>query len=492
VTGPAHGSVALAPDGSFVYTPDADFFGADSFTYRASDGILESGNVATVNILVNAVDDPVEAAPYALAVNEDGFVVLPADNNGATSADDETVFVGGFTDGPQHGQIVTDFETGLVRYVPDADFNGVDSVTILLSDGLGDPASQVVTFNVAAVNDAPVFGGEVVQSFVADGIGENGASAPAPVDLGGGLWRLTPDSPDVVGAIWDEVDLAQNWTWTTEITLGTNGAAGGDGLAFVLQGQGENALAALDAADPGYHAGDAFGIGSGPGVHGLPGAFGIHIDTKLPPLPPPLQNFDFNSVSFFQNDAQGISQAPEGSSPAFTSALDGAFASPLGLVVSWNAATATLSYVLTTPGGDLAGSQAFDPGTLPSGQAYFGFTAATSSATNEQLVRVLSVASELATISLSTAEDTAVSGTVVAADIDGDTLHFLVPDAGIGAPAHGSVAIDADTGAYTYTPDQGFVGSDSFTVAVEDGNGGADAVTVNIGIEPFNTDLLLV
>ena len=129
---------------------------------------------------------------------------------------------------------------------------------------------------------------------------------------------------------------------------------------------------------------------------------------------------------------------------------------------------------------------------MPSGQTYFGFTAATSSATNEQTVRVLSVVSEPVTISLSTAEDTAVSGILAAADIDGDTLHFLVPDEGIGAPAHGSVVIDAGTGAYTYTPESGFVGSDSFTVAVEDGNGGADAITINIGIEPVNTGLLLV
>ncbi len=488
VTGPAHGSVAFDPDGSFVYTPDADFFGADSFTYRASDGILESGNAATVAILVNAVDDPFEAAPYTLAVDEDGFVALPADNNGATSADSEAVFVAGIDVGPEHGQIGTDFETGLLRYVPDADFNGVDSATVLLSDGLGDPTSQVVTFNVAPVNDAPVFGGEVLQSFVAEGIGENGAAAAAPIDLGGGLWRLTPDSPDVAGAIWDEVDLAQNWTWTTEITLGTNGAAGGDGLAFVIQSEGESALAVLDATDPGNHAGDTLGIGSGSGVHGLHGAFGILIDTKLPPLPPPLQNFDINSVSFFQNDALGISQSAEGSTPIIMLALDTAFASPLGLVISWDAATATLSY-------DFRGSvvsQAFDPGTLPSGQTYFGFTAATSSATNEQLVRVLSVVSEPVTISLSTAEDTAVSGTVAAADIDGDTLHFLVPGAGTGAPAHGFVAIDADTGAYTYTPDSGFVGSDSFTLAVEDGNGGADAITINIGIEPVNTDFLLL
>jgi len=45
------------PDGSFSYTPAANFNGADSFTYKVSDGSLES-NTATVQITVTAVNDP--------------------------------------------------------------------------------------------------------------------------------------------------------------------------------------------------------------------------------------------------------------------------------------------------------------------------------------------------------------------------------------------------------------------------------------------------
>jgi formylglycine-generating enzyme required for sulfatase activity len=36
--GPTHGELVLHPDGSFSYTPGRDFFGVDSFSYRASDG----------------------------------------------------------------------------------------------------------------------------------------------------------------------------------------------------------------------------------------------------------------------------------------------------------------------------------------------------------------------------------------------------------------------------------------------------------------------
>ena len=49
--GPANGTVTLAADGSFTYTPAANFNGTDSFTYTASDGTAVS-NVATVTITV--------------------------------------------------------------------------------------------------------------------------------------------------------------------------------------------------------------------------------------------------------------------------------------------------------------------------------------------------------------------------------------------------------------------------------------------------------
>jgi Big-like domain-containing protein len=54
---PAHGTVALNADGSFTYTPAANYYGPDAFTYQASDGTLRSGT-ATVSIAVNPVNDP--------------------------------------------------------------------------------------------------------------------------------------------------------------------------------------------------------------------------------------------------------------------------------------------------------------------------------------------------------------------------------------------------------------------------------------------------
>jgi lysophospholipase L1-like esterase len=60
--GPAHGSLSLNSNGAFVYTPAAGYFGADSFTYRARNGFLNS-NIATANLTVIEVIPP----PVAVA-----------------------------------------------------------------------------------------------------------------------------------------------------------------------------------------------------------------------------------------------------------------------------------------------------------------------------------------------------------------------------------------------------------------------------------------
>jgi hypothetical protein len=52
---PINGTVTLAGDGSFNYTPDSAFSGQDTFTYMVNDGVADS-NVATVRINVTVVN----------------------------------------------------------------------------------------------------------------------------------------------------------------------------------------------------------------------------------------------------------------------------------------------------------------------------------------------------------------------------------------------------------------------------------------------------
>jgi len=83
-TGPANGVVTLAADGSFVYTPDANFFGTDSFTYQASDGSSRSTQTTVELIVAGTPDAPVaaqiadqnaaEGAGFAFTVPADAIV----------------------------------------------------------------------------------------------------------------------------------------------------------------------------------------------------------------------------------------------------------------------------------------------------------------------------------------------------------------------------------------------------------------------------------
>src|SRR5262249_52187639 len=56
VAGPAHGSLVFNADGTFTYTPAANYNGSDSFTYTANDGTTDS-NTATVSLTVMSVND---------------------------------------------------------------------------------------------------------------------------------------------------------------------------------------------------------------------------------------------------------------------------------------------------------------------------------------------------------------------------------------------------------------------------------------------------
>ncbi len=87
VSGPSHGRIDLNADGSFTYTPEQDFFGADAFSYRASDGTSVS-NVATVSLSVSAVNDapvigslPAQSLGQNTSVSMTGLAIHDVDSS---------------------------------------------------------------------------------------------------------------------------------------------------------------------------------------------------------------------------------------------------------------------------------------------------------------------------------------------------------------------------------------------------------------------------
>ena len=146
---PANGSVTLNPDGSYTYTPDANFCGADSFTYDASDGsVADSG---TVTIAVACANDAPVAGDGSATTAEDtpysGAVVSTDVDGGAPSY--------AVVSGPAHGTLVLNGD-GTYVYSPNPNYNGPDSFTFSVSDGNGGTDTGEVSITVTPVNDAPV------------------------------------------------------------------------------------------------------------------------------------------------------------------------------------------------------------------------------------------------------------------------------------------------------------------------------------------------
>ncbi|BBO34408.1 ELWxxDGT repeat protein [Lacipirellula parvula] len=155
VSEPAHGTLTLNDDGSFTYTPDPDFFGTDTFTYKAQNGAIE-GNIATVTINVTAVSDPPVGVADSYTTNEDTPLTVPVADGvlkNDSDPDEETLTVTVDTN-PAHGTLALNPDGSFV-YTPAGNYNGTDTFTYRISDGTNTSDPITVTINVTAVNDAP-------------------------------------------------------------------------------------------------------------------------------------------------------------------------------------------------------------------------------------------------------------------------------------------------------------------------------------------------
>ena len=163
VSGPAHGVLTLNADGSLSYLPGADYYGDDSFTYLASDGLAGS-EVQTAGIKVTEVNDAPVAADDAVTVAEDSpdnvIAVLVNDNTGPANESGQSLSVSAAS--ALHGSVLINAD-GTLSYTPGADYFGADTISYTVTDngttnGLPDPRSDEgqVAVTVTEVNDAPV------------------------------------------------------------------------------------------------------------------------------------------------------------------------------------------------------------------------------------------------------------------------------------------------------------------------------------------------
>ncbi|MCA9170814.1 MAG: tandem-95 repeat protein, partial [Planctomycetales bacterium] len=154
---PSNGTLSLSADGSFTYTPNANFAGTDSFTYRATDGTNNSSATVTITV-VNQPDPPVaNADTFTVPANSSDFALSVLNNDVTTPDLFDTLTIASVTQGSQGGSLTIGTD-GQLLYTPAADFMGSEtfSYTVEDSDGLTSTAS--VTLNVADVSENSISG----------------------------------------------------------------------------------------------------------------------------------------------------------------------------------------------------------------------------------------------------------------------------------------------------------------------------------------------
>jgi VCBS repeat-containing protein len=151
-------NAAFAAPGGVTYTPGAP--GAHTLTMTTSDlgntgapgGMSDADSIAITVIAINQA--PTAPATGSVSTAEDNASAAVA--IGASDADgDSLTYAIKPGAGPTRGSVSFDQTEGTYTYTPDANSNGSDSFTILISDGKGGTAEQVVSVTVDPVNDAP-------------------------------------------------------------------------------------------------------------------------------------------------------------------------------------------------------------------------------------------------------------------------------------------------------------------------------------------------
>ena len=153
LTQPLHGTVTMNPDGSFVYTPNPDYNGNDSFTYKLCDTDGDCDD-ATVFITMTPVDDFPVANDDTFTAHMDGSIDDYVDDNDIPSGDGGNVW--SIVKQPTTGTVIFNPD-GSFTYTPNVGYLGNDSFTYKLCDVDGDCDEAVVNIVVDDIIPNQIF-----------------------------------------------------------------------------------------------------------------------------------------------------------------------------------------------------------------------------------------------------------------------------------------------------------------------------------------------
>ncbi len=468
---PAHGRLDKTATG-FVYTPNAGYAGADSFTYTISDGRGASAkaavNIVVVSPYIPPVNPPVTGGTYyentPPTAADDSFSV----SKGATlnfkdadllrndkDADGNSITIQSFTQ-PSHGTLIKTAD-GSFSYTPAQNYVGQDSFSYTISDGTSTGTAKV---SISVLGSAgPEANDDAV---IADGVTVIEAKTLLSNDVGINSWdrltisRFTQPSHGILVDNGDETFAytpASGYTGSDSFTYAVSDGRGGTDTATV--NITVNTPYTPTTPDPPTPPDPPTGANQPPAA--ADDRFNITKDTSMVLKPADLLGND-SDPNKDPISITGIEQPYDGK---LTDNQDG-----------------TATY---TPNSGFIGEDSFaytisdGRGGTAVGVVYVNVTSSKepNPAENKAPVAADDIFATKQNTSLLIIKDTLLKND---SDPNGDTLS--VSD--MSQPSHGKLANNGTT--LTYTPDNGFIGKDSFIYAIFDGKGSTASATVNIFI----------
>nr|WP_256010606.1 tandem-95 repeat protein [Vibrio parahaemolyticus] len=431
--GPANGTVSVNPDGSVTYTPNDNYHGADSFTYIVtSGGVSES---TTVNVDVTPVNDAPMAKDDIATTQEDTAVtidVLPNDSD----VDGDKLSIQSASAPEAQGKV--EIVDGKLVFTPAENFNGDAEITYTVTDGaLTDQATVKVTVN--AVNDTPIIKVDAVESITEDAVNTDTVVATLTV-------RDTDTPEDQLTVSLENNSNGYFVLVGNEVKLTQAGVDAVNNDELNLKDLTISASVS-DGVNPTANDSDSLIVKR---VNDAPTVENAIADQEL--------SEDFATYTIDLNDAFKDSD----------SALNFSVSGNSNVLVSIENGIATIS-----PTADWNGSETLTfTATDPSGESI-------SQTVNFTVAPVADIVADKATV----VEDTPTIIKVLGNDTFEDDAKVVSLDTNNG-PANGTVSVNPD-GSVTYTPNDNYVGKDTFTYIVTSG-GVSESTTVNVDVTPVN------
>ncbi|MQC99862.1 tandem-95 repeat protein, partial [Vibrio parahaemolyticus] len=426
------GSVDIV-DGKLVFTPAENFNGEATITYIVTDGDLT--DEAKVTVTVKPVNDSPVAVDDTVSTQEDTVVTIDVLTND-TDVDGDKLSIESASVPKEQGTV--EVVDGKLVFTPAENFNGDAEITYTVTDGeLTDEAKVTVTVN--PVNDAPTIKVDAVESITEDAVSTDTVVATLTV-------RDTDTSEDQLTVSLENNSNGYFVLVGDEVKLTQAGVDAVNNDELNLKDLTISASVS-DGVNPTANDSDSLVVNR---VNDAPTVENAIADQVL--------SEDFDAYTIDLNEVFKDSD----------SSLEFSVSGNSNVLVSIENGIVTISPTADWNGSEILTFKATDP----SGESI-------SQTVNFTVAPVADIVADKATV----VEDTPTIIKVLGNDTFEGDGKVVSLDTNNG-PANGTVSVNPD-GSVTYTPNDNYVGKDTFTYVVTSG-GVSESTAVEVNVTPVN------